>query len=60
MNEINNKLEIENDKIRAMENEIKIHEADAEESLAAKRSEFEQIKALVHILCFFITKPTRI
>ena len=46
MNEINDQLEKQHDEIRALENEIQIYKADAEETIEEKKSKLKQIETL--------------
>lgn len=48
VNEINDQLEKQNDSIRALENEIQIYKADAEETIEQKRAKLKEIEAVYH------------
>merc|ERR1719378_710452 len=48
VNEINDQLEKQNDTIRALENEIQIYKADAEETIEQKRAKLKEIEAVYH------------
>ena len=48
MNEINDQLEKQHDEIRALENEIQIYKADAEETIEEKKSKLKQIESVYH------------
>merc|ERR1719234_1034060 len=48
VNEINDQLEKQHDEIRALENEIQIYKADAEETIEEKKSKLKQIESVYH------------